>query len=47
MVRRSTGEGSSNPSLADGTGLDHLAALVGGQVFMLATAAQAAVPAGS
>lgn len=44
---KTIGEGSSNPNLADAKGLDHLQALVGGQVFMLATAAQTAVPAGS
>ncbi len=36
--------GSASTNLADGQGLDHLEALVGGQVFLLAQAAQAAVP---
>lgn len=42
---KTIGEGSSNPNLADGTGLDHLRSLVGGQVFALARAAMTAVPA--
>jgi hypothetical protein len=44
-IDKTIGEGSSNPNLADGTGLDHLQDLVGGQVFLLAQAAQGAVPA--
>lgn len=45
-IDKTIGEGSSNPNLADGKGLDHLIELVGPQVFALAAAAQAAVPAG-
>ena len=42
---KTIGGGSANPNVADGSGLDHLQALVGGQVFLLAQAAQTAVPA--
>lgn len=42
---KTIGEGSANPNLADGKGLDHLQDLVGTQVFLLAQAAQGAVPA--
>ena len=45
-IDKTIGEGSSNPNLADGKGLDHLIGLVGPQVFALAAAAQEAVPAG-
>lgn len=45
-VDKTIGEESSNPNLGDGRGLDHLIDLVGAQVFALAAAAQAAVPAG-
>ncbi len=41
---KTIGAGSHNPNLADGRGLDHLEALVGFEVFLLAEAAQAAVP---
>lgn len=41
---RTIGEGSKNPNLADGKGLDHLEALVGFQAFQLAQAAMIAVP---
>jgi hypothetical protein len=42
---KTIGEGSANANLADGKGLDHLEDLVGAQVFLLAQAAQEAVPA--
>lgn len=41
---KTIGEGSANANLADGKGLDHLQDLVGTQVFLLAQAAQQAVP---
>lgn len=41
---KTIGEGSSNPNLANGTGLDHLEDLVGFEVFLLAEAAREAVP---
>lgn len=43
-IRKTIGEGSSNPNLADGKGLDHLQQLVGMDVFLLAEAAKVAVP---
>lgn len=43
-VRHTIGEGSANPNLADGKGLDHLRQLVGMDVFLLAEAAKVAVP---
>ena len=43
-VRKTIGEGSSNPNLADGKGLDHLQQLVGMDVFLLAEAAKTMVP---
>lgn len=43
---KTIGEGSANRNLANGKGLDHLEDLVGYQVFLLAQAAQDAVPAG-
>lgn len=45
-IKKTIGEGSSNPNLADGKGLDHLEQLVGGEVFLLAQEAMAAVPSG-
>jgi hypothetical protein len=44
-MHKTIGEGSASKNLADGKGLDHLQGLVGGQVFLLAQAATAAVPA--
>jgi hypothetical protein len=35
-IKKTIGEGSSNPNLADGKGLDHLEQLVGGKVLLLA-----------
>jgi hypothetical protein len=43
-IKKTIGEGSSNPNLADGKGLDHLQQLVGMDVFLLAEAAKVAVP---
>jgi len=43
-IKKTIGEGSSNPNLADGKGLDHLQQLVGMEVFLLAEAAKVAVP---
>ena len=43
-IRKTIGEGSSNPNLADGKGLDHLQQLVGMDVFLLAEAAKVAGP---
>ena len=43
-VDKTIGTGSSNPNLADGTGLDHLIQLAGPNVFALAAEAQAAMP---
>jgi hypothetical protein len=42
---KTIGEGSSNPNLASGKGMDYLVPLVGPQIFGLAAAAQEAVPA--
>jgi hypothetical protein len=42
---KTIGEGSSNPNLANGKGLDYLVDLVGPQIFGLVAAAQEAVPA--
>ena len=46
MIRadKTIGTGSSNPNLADGTGLDDLIQLAGPDVFALAAEAQAAMP---
>jgi hypothetical protein len=44
-IDKTIGEGSSNPNVANGKGLDLLVDLVGPQIFGLAAAAQEAVPA--